>query len=262
MSELRNDNDDCCTTTSINTPQSDVASHLSATSCCTVAAGPKVDGPPSETSTMRLLDRVRSEDVSEDVDALRAAGFSLLLETGRPVAVEDLVSATGIAPERVDEILESAMVRGRIEIDDQGRLVGVAGLSLTPGRHELDIAGERRWIWCALDAVGIAGALGVTGSARSIDPHTGDPITIDFVDGHPVGDPFVVIPGSDDVSNVRRQWCPTVNFFATRSAAEAWVTDRGLVGDIVSVHRVAEEAAAMWRRLTEHALFRSGREHF
>lgn len=189
---------------------------------------------------------IRGEEVPADVAALRAAAFQQLLEEGRAVTASDLIAATDVTPDRVGEILEAARRRGRAEFDDEGRLIGVAGLSLTPSRHALVIDGKTRWTWCALDAVGILGALQATGTVRSSDPQTGESIEILFRAGRPTPDAHLFILGGFSQGNVRADWCPQVNFFTDREAAQQWVTANGLEGDIVTVAEVADEAAAMW----------------
>lgn len=214
--------------------------HQNSAGCCT---------PDAVHDT--ALDEIRDETTTPDVAALRHAGFTLLLETGEPVTVDDLISATTIDPARVHEILESVRARGRVEFDDQGRLIGIAGLSLTPSRHELTVDGKTRWTWCALDAVGILGALRATGTVMSSDPQTGETIEINFAKGSPDADAHLFILGGFSDGNVREDWCPRVNFFASRDAAKAWVNDNEMDGDIVSVADVAAEAAEMWKPVVD-----------
>ena len=203
-------------------------------------------------SSSSAVEDIHSEEISEDAATLRAAGFKLLLATGQPVTLDNLIAATDMAPERVAEIFESIRARGRVEFDNQGRLIGIAGLSLTPSRHRLSIGDTTRWAWCALDAVGILGALEATGSVRSADPQTGETIEIEFTRGTPHADAHLFILGGFSDGNVREDWCPLVNFFATRDAADAWVADNDLQGDIVVLSGIASEAADMWRPVVEH----------
>jgi hypothetical protein len=79
-----------------------------------------------------VLDELRGEGTLSDAAAIRSAAFTLLLESGEPVAAADLTAATSIAPDRIAEIYEAAQARGRVEVDDDGHLIGIAGLSLTP----------------------------------------------------------------------------------------------------------------------------------
>ncbi len=213
--------------------------------CCTVPeTDAEVSSTPDATAT---LAEIRDEETPADVAEIRSAGFKLLLETGRPVTVEDLIFATDVPAERVAEIFDSVRARGRVELNDEGHLIGLAGLTLTPGRHELTIDGSTRYTWCALDAVGILGALQATGTVRSTDPQTDDAIKIEFVEGKPDTDVHLFILGGFTEGNVREDWCPRVNFFTSRRAAEEWVTDNTLDGNIVAVADIAEDAAAMWQ---------------
>ena len=216
--------------------------------CCTVPEATEVDSANDAAAT---LDEIRSEEIPADVAAIRSAGFRLLLDTGTPVTVEDLIAATDLPAERVTEIFDSVRARGRVEFDDEDRLIGLAGLSLTPSRHELIISGSTRYTWCALDAVGILGALEATGTVRSTDPQTGDPIEIEFEQGIPKTDVHLFILGGFSEGNVREDWCPRVNFFTSRQAAEEWVDDNSLDGDIVSVADIADDAAAMWNPVVD-----------
>lgn len=210
--------------------------------CCT---------PSSSVEASTALDELRAEETPADVAAIRHAGFRLLLETGEPVTVDDLIATTDVTPARVTEIFDSARSRGRVEFDGQGRLIGLAGLSLTPSRHQLTIDDNTRWTWCALDAVGILGALGATGSVRSTDPQTHETVEIAFTDGQPDADAHLFILGGFSKGNVREDWCPQVNFFASHDAAESWVAARGAQGDIVAVKDIAAEAAEMWRPVVD-----------
>ncbi len=204
-------------------------------------------------TTSKALAEIDADESAADVAAIRSAGFALLLETGRPVNVADLIAATEVSPERSAEIFASMRTSGRVEFDVRGRLVGLAGLTLTPGRHELSIDGSTRWTWCALDAVGILGALEATGTVASTDPHTGDTIEIAFVDGRPDTDVHLFILSGHTDGNVREDWCPLVNFFTSRRAAQEWVGARGFDGDIVAVAEIVDDASAMWKRVVETA---------
>ncbi len=225
------------------TPQ-ETGTHELGGGCCTTADPGAVGG--------EALEELRREDETPaDVAAVRAAGFRLLFETGRPVTVDDLIDATDVPAARVTKIFESVRARGRVEFDDQDRLIGIAGLTLTPGRHELQLDGATRWTWCALDAVGILGALGATGTVRSTDPQTGAAVEIPFVEGRADTDAHLFILDGFTEGNTREDWCPRVNFFASRGAAEQWIGKRNLRGDIVAVSEIVDDAASMWRPVVE-----------
>jgi alkylmercury lyase len=151
----------------------------------------------------------------------------------------------------LQDILDRPNVAGRVELDDQGRLLGIAGLTIEPTHHKITVDGEERWTWCALDAVGILGALESDGTIRSVDPHSGDSIEIAFQSGEPTGDAVLFILGGYEGIGARDNWCPLVNFFTNRHDAEAWATERELAGEIVSIRQISAEATAMWRPVTD-----------
>ena len=212
-------------------------------SCCSVSA---TDDEESE-----VLADLRNEEVAPEVAALRSVGFRLLFQHGQPVDQGEWAEAAGVDQDTLAEVLEGATASGRVELDADGRLLGIAGLTIEPTRHRLEIDGTRRWTWCALDAVGILGALQADGTVYSAAPGTGEEIEISFRNGIPDGDATLFILGGHDGVNVVESWCPLVNFFTSRRAAEEWVAAQQLDGDIVSVDRVAEEAAEMWRPVVD-----------
>ena len=213
--------------------------YLSA-SCCTV--------PTVQTDATAALEDVKAHEVAPEVAALRTTGFRLLLDRGIPVGLDDWAEAAGVDQETISEVLNRNA--GRVQLDEQGRLLGIAGLTIEPSGHELDIRGQKRWTWCALDAVGILGALEATGTIRSTDPRTGATVTIEFIDGQPQAGATIFILGGYDGGNMREEWCPLVNFFNNRSDAETWVEDNQLTGDILTVHQITGEATEIWQAVT------------
>jgi alkylmercury lyase len=185
-----------------------------------------------------------------EVASAISAGFRLLLEAGTPVEMTSWAAASAMNEDALQDILDRTNVAGRVELDEQGRLFGIAGLTIEPTHDEITIDGEERWTWCALDAVGILVALDSDGTIRSVDPHSGDPIEIAYQAGEPTGDAVLFILGGHESTVVRDNWCPLVNFFNNRHDAEAWAAEGELTGDIVSIRQISAEAAAMWRPVT------------
>ena len=211
-------------------------------SCCSV---PATDG--DSTTAPNAVARISTEAFPPDAAADRTAGFWHLFTTGTPISPADLAGASGVAEDRLDAALASVRDRGRIEFDERGNLIGIGGLSLTPGRHRFVIDNASHWTWCALDIVGILGALKATGSAHSTDPHSGEAIDIEYVDGYPETDVHLFVLGGFLDANVRKDWCPYVNFFVSHQSAEQWAADHRLDGDVVAVSSILEDAAVMWR---------------
>ena len=121
-----------------------------------------------------------------DLEAMvRAAAFRLLIRSGEGITPESLAQVTEITGDRLAVLLDDLDRAGRIRRDEGGRVVGSAGLSVVPDRHEIEIERRRFWTWCAYDILGIFGALQATGRASSPIPGTRDVIHLDFIAGRP-----------------------------------------------------------------------------
>ncbi len=107
-------------------------------------------------------------DTSSDSQALiRQIAFRLLLAQSEPIGLDKLAAATGINAEQLSVLLQDLDHAGRIRRDESGCVIGSAGLSVMPDRHEIELDGRKFWTWCAYDILGIFGALRATGRALS-----------------------------------------------------------------------------------------------
>lgn len=191
------------------------------------------------------------EGMAPDLMALRNTGFRLLFSSGAPLPLEVLSVETRYGIEELESIFERPDVAGRVRRDQAGSIVGIAGLSIEPTPHEVQVNGKRFWTWCALDAVGILSAMGSTGQVVSTIPGQSDPITIEFVAGRAVSDHTIFILGGFDGTDVCESWCPNVNFFTTAEDAETWASERGLTGEVVTIDEIHEAAGAIWEPVVE-----------
>lgn len=184
--------------------------------------------------------------MSEEVATIREAGFRLLYETGRPVPLSALASASGYSVEQVEEILASPALAGRLGRDSDMNLAGIVGLSVEPTRHEIRIGDERLWTWCALDAVGIFSAMKASGTIYSTPPDGSETVEIHFDEGAAKSDRFLFLLEGFDGVNSFESWCPNVNFFVTKDDAVSWVEKSGLAGDVVTIGEISERAGEIW----------------
>src|SRR5690348_2490735 len=154
---------------------------------------------------------------SDSEALIRRVAFRLLLAESEPIAVEQLSAATGIELERPRPLLDELAMAGRIRRDESGRVVGSAGLSIIPDRHEIELDGRRFWTWCAYDILGIFGALAANGRAVSPSPD-GSTVVVVFERGRPQKQHSAVLFRPDDdllagCANVYEEWCPNSNLF-------------------------------------------------
>jgi alkylmercury lyase len=146
--------------------------------------------------------------------------------------------------------IEELRRSGHIRLDSDGCIVGALGLSLRPTMHELSIDGSTLWAWCAFDVIGIFGALRANGLARSVDPHNGENILLEFADGIPQDrNQIVFMADVQSNSSLWEGWCSRVNFFTSAQSAEVWGQTNGLAGSLVSVGNLVPVAVEVWSRL-------------
>jgi hypothetical protein len=192
---------------------------------------------------------LRIPDLTQGQNELLRAAFRFLLDADEPVPVVKLAAACTRPPAQVAEELDVLAAAGRVRRNGDGDVLGAFGLTVEPTQHELLIGDTRRYTWCAVDALGILGALRATGSVRSVSPLTGQTVEVGFRDGRPcsgdlTGGVFVASfqPGCKVVDN----WCPLVNFFEDAAGAQEWAAQREVTGDFVSLMDAAREAGETW----------------
>jgi Alkylmercury lyase len=186
-------------------------------------------------------------DVSDRHRQTQAVAFALLLEEGRPVTSAQIAQQVDLPEPEIEELLVDFDTVGRIRFDDDHRVVGIAGLSIEPTRHVLQLAGTTRWTWCALDAIGILGALKTDATFTTRVPDSDEKLTVAFTAAGPHPTDAVVFMadgfGSDSVVET---WCPTVNLFPDAGTALGWAATHGVAGTPIAVSELASDAAAMW----------------
>lgn len=113
---------------------------------------------PAVTEPDPCCDPVPLDGLASDpaVGRFGVLGFSALWRGER-------VLASDLAEDR--SVIETLLRTGRVEVDDDGVLVGIHGLVTRPTRHRIDLDGGVVHTWCALDAIGIPAALGINASA-------------------------------------------------------------------------------------------------
>src|SRR6266540_2236991 len=117
---------------------------------------------------------------------LREAGFALLLRDRRPVVVADLAAAIGIDAVAGSSAVTTLAQAGWLDLDDSGRVVGAAGLSLATGPHHLTLGAGAFRTWCAYDSLGIAAALAADAQVETTCGLCGASINLAVRDGVPV----------------------------------------------------------------------------
>lgn len=116
-----------------------------------------------------------------DERALTRAAFHRLL-TGQATGLAVLSAALGLPDATMAETVRSMVVQGLATADGE-RVTGVGGLSVVAAPHALTWNGRSYWTWCALDAIGIAAAIGGTVVVHSRTEPAGEAVQLTFEDG-------------------------------------------------------------------------------
>ena len=181
---------------------------------------------------------------------VRTAAFRLLLARAEAIGVEELAVQSGIRFTRLSGVLAELDGAGRIRRNAAGKVVGSAGLSVVPDRHEIELDGRPFWTWCAYDILGIFGALGASGRALSPSPPDGETIALKFVRGRPEKNDAVLFRPDEELmsscENVYEEWCPNSNLFATRELATRWADQHSMRGRTLDLNEASDLATRDW----------------
>lgn len=187
-------------------------------------------------------------------DDLRAAAFRRLLARGAELDPVELATELSRPVVAINDRLREFSRRGCIRLDNQGRVIGSAGLSVVPDRHRIVLDGRQFWTWCAFDVVGIFGALGATGTAYSTSPTSGAALEVAFHGGQPEARQVVLFRPDerlreDCCSNVYEEWCPNSNFFEDADSAWRWARENDLTGTVLGLAEATDLGARSWAPL-------------
>lgn len=119
------------------------------------------------------------------------------------------------------------------EVDGNGNVVAIGGLSQVEGPHRLMVEGIDLYAWCAFDCLFLPEVLGKPVEVRSTCPATGDPIEILLgvdpdVDAFSEG--FCLTFSTPAVTkrtgDLRGSFCNQIHFFTSIEAARDWASGK------------------------------------
>jgi len=116
-------------------------------------------------------------------DRFTLAVWRRLRDTGAPIAEADV--ATIAADSGLDSDALARRLQGGAELNEDGHLLGLAGLTVADHPHALWFGDHRLSTWCAWDPFFLAPALGGTARLETADPVSGETFAVDFVEGEP-----------------------------------------------------------------------------
>lgn len=187
-----------------------------------------------------------------NAELVRAWAFRLLLERGVPIDAALIAKRSGLASDELAAALTTLEDEGRLRRDPVGHIIGSAGLSLDPTRHQIQIDDAKWWTWCAFDALGILAALGRGGRVTSVCAQSGAPLQLHFAGSTPASTSIVIFVADEGAAgSLIDDWCPRNNFFRSEDIARQWVASRRFAGQVLSVEDGAALAVERWHRCLE-----------
>ncbi|MGH9030733.1 MAG: organomercurial lyase [Acidimicrobiia bacterium] len=172
---------------------------------------------------------------------LAAAGFAALWH-GRPVLPTELL------PDRASLLgdITALVQHGRAEIDPDGRLVGIHGLTLRTTRHRFVHDGSAHHTWCAFDSIGIPAALRLDATAHTDCPACQRRITVDIVGGVPDDSAFALwLPASAD-GNLIANFCAHADLYCSREHLGRNIDTARTSGDIADLAAAVSLGCDVW----------------
>ena len=128
------------------------------------------------------IERFLASFSPEEVAVMRHAFQAIL--AGRPAMVAELPTAMGLPSAVAEAAVERLTERGILVVEpDTGKITGARGLSLTETSHRLILEGQRRYAFCAVDAVGIPAALETDATVESKCHHCQTPLRLTVKEG-------------------------------------------------------------------------------
>jgi|GEM_PF-6538277 len=190
------------------------------------------------TGVRRLLD----DGLGVLAREVAAAGFAAVW-AGRAVRPEELVPRRR---RRVRRVTAELVGRGRAEVDEDGRVVGIHGLTLRPSRHGFVHAGRLRQTWCAYDSIGIPAALALDAEVRTTCPACGRPLQVAIRGGQPErSDAALWLPGGE-VRHLMSDFCAAADLFCSRRHLDELVDPAQRPGDVLGLAGAAELGREAW----------------
>jgi hypothetical protein len=177
---------------------------------------------------------------------LREVAFALLLRDRRPIETSALAAVTGLSAEATRDAVRTLAGAGWLDLDDGGRVLGAAGLSLATGRHQLTIDETVFGTWCAYDSLGIAAALETDAWVETTCGVCQARIDLRFDGGVPDRGGPERLWLADAGSDLRGSFCtPTVLMCGDEHAA-AWAEAQGGRGRLLDLTEAARLGGLDW----------------
>lgn len=169
-----------------------------------------------------------------------------LLARGEPLSVSRIAKKAGINDHEVEE----ALINARCAFNDNGLLIDLFGMMLTPSYHRLEIDGKVVFSCCALWAHVIPKLIDRTVLVESVDPHRRDLVRLEIAPGQvqsvDPGTSLATMAVADAASiqqDVGSAFCHHVRYFTSSDSARKFAAESRSrrVVEIDELHAIAAQ---------------------
>lgn len=181
-------------------------------------------------------------DLSAAPLEVAVAGFAAIWQ-GQAAAAEDLLPGrAGLAADVLDELA----AKGRAELDDRRRVIGIHGLTLRTTRHRLEHAHQSHHTWCAFDTVGIAAALRLDATSHSDCRTCGRLLTVAIRVGVPDEAGFVLWLPAARGEHLMNEFCASADLYCSIDHLLEGIDIHRRAGHIAELSAAAELGRETW----------------
>ncbi|KGC11377.1 alkylmercury lyase [Burkholderia gladioli] len=155
----------------------------------------------------------------------------------------------------VEEVAATLEKNQGTEYDVSGNIVGY-GLTLRETPHAFTIDGQRRFVWCALDALLFPVLIGETARVSSRCAASGAPVSLTVAPTEirnvvPADAVVSLVLPQATTTDVRQSFCCHVHFFASAIVAREWVAKHQQGVEIVSVQEAFDLSQELGRHMQQ-----------
>lgn len=186
------------------------------------------------------------------------------LAEGKPLTAQDVTEiAGGVGLSRNQA---GAVLSWLAERNEEGDIVGLAGLSLKQWNHNFEVNGRHFTTWCALDTLYLPQIIRKDAKIRSVDPITDEKIHVTLAPDGVVEAPAnavisIVIPkidqkGLESAEQIWSAFCSYSHYFTSTESARQWFQERHVEPLFLSVDEGFELAGKWFAQIIQvaHAL--------
>ena len=183
------------------------------------------------------------------------------LTEGRPISSQDvdqLAVSVGLTRDQADSVLNWIAER-----NDEGDIVGLAGLSLNEWNQKFSVNGYSFTTWCALDTLYLPQVIKQSAEVEAVDPVTNENIQITLGPDGVVQAPddaviSIVVPkvdkkGIESAEQIWSAFCSYSHYFTSVESGQEWFQDKHIEPVFLTIEEGHELGGKWFAQIISYA---------